>query len=115
MKVIGKGVVKLTLYGVCYTISNVYWVPKLKDNLLSVEQLQEKRVALLFKDDVGSIYHPHKGKMAESIMSANWLFILLAEPFATTNEGRFLQVSNTDQSTLWHNHMVISTTKTCAP
>ncbi|KAL3537490.1 hypothetical protein ACH5RR_000856 [Cinchona calisaya] len=40
--------------------------------------------------------------MAESIMSVNWMFILLAEPSATTNEGRCLQVSNTDQSTLWH-------------
>ena len=35
-------------------------------------------------------------------MSANRLFILLAEPSATTNERRCLQVSNTDQSTFWH-------------
>ena len=52
MKVMGKGVVKLTLHGVRCTISNVYWVPKLKNNLLSIGQLQEKGVAVLFKDVV---------------------------------------------------------------
>ena len=42
-KVMGKGAVKLTLHGVRCTISNVYWGPELKNNLLSVGQLQEKR------------------------------------------------------------------------
>ena len=35
-------------------------------------------------------------------MSANPLFILRTEPSTTANEGRCLQVSNMDQSTLWH-------------
>ena len=35
-------------------------------------------------------------------MSANQLFILRTEPSTTTNKGRCLQVSNTDQSTLWY-------------
>jgi len=67
---------------------------------LSIGQLQEKGVAVLFKDGVCSIYHPQKGKMAESIISINRMFILFVEPSATTNEGRCLQVSNTDQSAL---------------
>ena len=62
MKVMGKGAVKLTLHGVGCTISNVYWGPELKNNLLSVGQLQEKGVAVLFKDGVCSIYHPQKRK-----------------------------------------------------
>ena len=57
---------------------------------------------MLFKDGVCSIFHPQKEKIAKSIMSANRLFILHTEPSTTTNEGRCLQVSNTDQSTLWH-------------
>ena len=57
---------------------------------------------MLFEDGVCSIYHPQKGKIAESIMIANRQFILGAEPSTTTNEERCLQVSNTDQSTLWH-------------
>ena len=40
MKVTEKGAVKLTLHGARYTISNVYWVPEFKINLLSVGQLQ---------------------------------------------------------------------------
>ena len=52
--------------------------------------------------------------MAESIMSSNRLFVLLAEPSATTNEERCLQVSNIDQST-FDIVMVISATKACAP
>ena len=36
MKVMGKGAVKLTLHEIRCTISNVYWVPELKHNLLSV-------------------------------------------------------------------------------
>ena len=103
MKVTENGVVKLTLHGHCYTISNVYWVHELKINLLSVGQLHEKGVVVMFKDGVCSIYHPQKGKIAESIMSANRLFILRTQPSTTTNEGRCLQVSNMDQSTLWHN------------
>ena len=104
MKVRGKGVVKLTLHGICYTISNVYWVPEFKIKTLSVGHLHEKGVVVLFKDGVCSIYHLQKGKIADSIMSANRLFILRIEPSTTTNEGRWLQVSNTDQSTLWHHH-----------
>ena len=96
MKVMGEGAVKLTLHGVRRTSSNVYWIPELKNNLVSVGQLQEKGVAVLFKDGVCSIYHPQKGKIVESIMSANRQFILRTELSTTTNEERCLQVSNTD-------------------
>ncbi|KAF2295179.1 hypothetical protein GH714_031933 [Hevea brasiliensis] len=103
MKVTGKGVIKLFLQGVCYTVSDVYCVPELKNNLLSVGQLQEKGVAILFKDGVCSLYHPLKGKMAESVMSANRMFILLGEtPTTVVNENCF-QVGSTDESILWHN------------
>ena len=102
MKVMGKRAVKFTLHGVRCTIRNVYRVHELKNNLLSVGQLQEKGVAVLFKDGVCSIYHPQKGKIVESIMRENRQFILRTEPSTTTNEERCLQVSNTDQSTLWH-------------
>ena len=111
---------KLTFHGARCTVSNVYWVPELKNNLLSVGQLQEKGVAVLFKDDVCSIYNPQKGKITESIMRANRQFILRTEPSTTKNEERCLQVSNTDQSTLWHRryghiNMVIGLSQIVAP
>lgn len=45
----GKGVVKITLSGVSYVVNDVYYVPELKNNLLSVGQLQEKGLDVLFK------------------------------------------------------------------
>ena len=96
MKVTGKDAVKLTLHEIRYTISNVYWILELKNNLLSVGQLQEKGLAVLFKDVYVAFIIHKKEKISESIMSTNPLFILRTEPFTTTNEGRSLQVSKTD-------------------
>ncbi|KAH0708990.1 hypothetical protein KY284_010417 [Solanum tuberosum] len=45
MKVGGKGTVKLFLQGVSYSVGDVYWVPKLINNLLIISQLQEKRIS----------------------------------------------------------------------
>ncbi|KAL2232747.1 UNVERIFIED_CONTAM: hypothetical protein Sindi_1454700 [Sesamum indicum] len=104
MKVIGKGVVKLVLKGISYIIGDVYCVPELQNNLLSVGQLQEKGLGLLFKDGLCSIYHPQKGKMAESIMSANRMFKLITDSPITVKEEKCLQISTTDQSKLWHHH-----------
>ncbi|KAH0778079.1 hypothetical protein KY290_009490 [Solanum tuberosum] len=102
MKVTGKGTVKLILQGICCSIGDVYWVPELTNNLLSIGQLQEKGSAVLFKDGACSVFHPQRGKMAESIMSANHMFILLVEPSSTNIEARCLQINNTDKSTLWY-------------
>jgi len=41
--VFGKGKVKLYLDGVHHIVTDVFYVPKLKNNLLSIGQLQEKR------------------------------------------------------------------------
>lgn len=49
MEVIGKGNVKLMLSGDGYIISEVYYVPELKNNLLSLGQLQEKKLTILIK------------------------------------------------------------------
>lgn len=102
MKVAGKGVVKLMLNGVNYAIGDVYCVPELKNNLLSVGQLQEKGVAVLFQDGVCSMYHPQRGKMAESVMSTNRMFILLAETSIAEKGEKCLQAKTNDQSKLWH-------------
>ncbi|KAG7588829.1 Zinc finger CCHC-type [Arabidopsis suecica] len=74
LEVSGKGVVKIMLKGINYVINDVYYVPELKKNLLSVGQLQEKRLDVLFKGGYRKtciIFHPTKGKIAESVMSTN--------------------------------------------
>lgn len=114
MKVIGKGVVKLVLNGISYAISDVYCVPELKNNLLSVGQLQEKGVAVLFQDGVCSMYHPQKGKMAESVMSADRMFILLADRTIMADEGECLQVNTMVSPSCGIIDMDTLVTKDCA-
>uniref|UniRef100_A0A3Q7J7D3 Uncharacterized protein n=1 Tax=Solanum lycopersicum TaxID=4081 RepID=A0A3Q7J7D3_SOLLC len=78
----GKGVVKIMLKGINYVINDVYYIPELKNNLVSVGQLQERGLDVLFKGgdrNTCNIFHPSRGKIAESVMSANRMFILLDE------------------------------------
>lgn len=104
LTVSGKGVVKIILKGISYVMSDVYYVPELKNNLLSVGQLQEKGLDVLFKGDrkTCSIFHPTKGKIAESVMSANRMFILLSEANGKAIEERCLQIDTYDKAELWH-------------
>ena len=46
MNVIGKGCIKLFLNGITHVVNEVYYVPELKNNLLSIGQLQEKGLAI---------------------------------------------------------------------
>ena len=102
MRVIRKGTVKLYLHGVFYSISNMYRIPELTNNLLRIGHLQEKGLHVLFTDGACNVYHPQKGKMEESTISANWMIILLDEASSKYIEARCLQINNTDQSTICH-------------
>ena len=105
LMVSGKGVVKITLNGVSYVVNDVYYVPELKNNLLSVGQLQEKELDVLFKGGerrTCSIYHPSRGKIAESVMSANRMFVLLGETSDKAREEGCLQVEVANKEELWH-------------
>ena len=101
----GKGVVKIILERISYVINNVYYISELKNNLLSVGQLQERGLDVLFKGEdqnTCSIFHPSRGKIAESVMSSNRMFILLGESNNKTKEERCLQVDISDKAELWH-------------
>ncbi|KAI5400165.1 hypothetical protein KIW84_065187 [Lathyrus oleraceus] len=90
----GKGVVKIMLKGIRYVVNDVYYIPELKNNLLSVGQLQERGLDVLFKGGDRKtciIFHPSRGKIAESVMSANRMFILLGESNDKTEKERCLQ------------------------
>lgn len=78
MNVVGKGNVKLLLNGVNHVVHEVYYVPELKNNLLSIGQLQERGLAILIKGGVCKVYHPMKGLIIQTVMSVNRMFILLA-------------------------------------
>lgn len=69
MQVMGKGNVKLRINGIVRIITDVYYIPELRNNLLSIGQLQEKGLAILFKDNFCKIFHFDKGLIAEIKMS----------------------------------------------
>ena len=54
----GNGRVKLLLNGINHIIVEVYYVPNLRNNLLSIGQLQERGLDVLFKDGKCKVFHP---------------------------------------------------------
>ncbi|GAU15733.1 hypothetical protein TSUD_235460 [Trifolium subterraneum] len=99
MSVMGKGNVKLFMNGSVHVISNVYYLPGLNTNLLSVGQLQQKSVTVIFKNDTCRAYHDEKGLIFSTQMSANRMYTLTAPVMIPM----CLQTSNEDQTQLWHN------------
>ncbi|XP_074363226.1 uncharacterized protein LOC141703678 [Apium graveolens] len=75
MEVAGKGSVCLTIKGINYVVRNVYYVPGLKNNLLSVGQLQERGLAVLMKKNECRIYHDTKGLVFQTNMTENRMFV----------------------------------------
>jgi hypothetical protein len=61
MTVPGKGKVKLFLDGGHHIVTDVLYVTELKNNLLSIGQLQEKGLAILIKSGTCKIYHSVRG------------------------------------------------------
>jgi len=60
MNVMGKGSVKILLNGINHVIAEVYYVPDLRNNLLSIGQLQERGLDILFKGGTCKIFHPKR-------------------------------------------------------
>lgn len=63
MEVVGKENVSMTLNNTPYKISDVYYIPELKNNLLSLGELQEKNVAVITQKGTW-IYHDEIGPSA---------------------------------------------------
>jgi transposase InsO family protein len=100
MTVMGKGNVRLKVNGLSHVVTEVFFVPDLKNNLLSIGQLQEKGLAILIKHDLCKIYHPTKGLFIQTAMSANRMFILLA--VSQPNKPTCFYTATQDLSHLWH-------------
>ncbi|KAH7531134.1 hypothetical protein JRO89_XSUnG0015600 [Xanthoceras sorbifolium] len=79
MAVMGKGIIKLRVNGSSQVITKVFYYSKLQNNLLSIGQLQEHNLAILIQHGECKIYHHERGLIMQTQMSANRMFILLAE------------------------------------
>ncbi|PNX66547.1 hypothetical protein L195_g063102, partial [Trifolium pratense] len=71
MSVMGKGNLKLHLEGKISVISDVYYLPNLKNNLLSIGQLQQKNLTIVFSKNTCKIFHEEKGLIISTPMTAN--------------------------------------------
>lgn len=100
MEVMGKGNIWLKLEGATQVITDVYYVPDLKNNLLSIGQLQERGLAILIKHGVCKLYHPRRGLIMQTWMTANRMFVLLAS--MVPESSTCLQTMTEDESQLWH-------------
>ena len=89
MVVMGKGNVRL-----------VFYVPELKNNLLSTGQLQEKGLNFLFQGKKCKVFHPEKGLIMEMKMASNRMFILhaISQPITSTCFNTITE----DMVQLWH-------------
>jgi len=87
MLVNGKGNIKMFVNGFVQIITNVFYVPGLKDNLLSMGQLVEKGLAILIQQETCKIYHSERGLIIEITMSSNRMFKLFTQvQFKESNE-----------------------------
>jgi transposase InsO family protein len=102
MAVLGKGCVKLNVAGAIQKIDGVYYIPKLKNNLLNIGQLQEKGLAILIQHNACKLFHPTRGLIMEIAMTVNRMFIIFAA--IPLNESvAFFQAGEESETQLWHN------------
>jgi hypothetical protein len=75
-------------------------VPELKNNLLSIGQLQEKGLTIIFQHGKCKIYHKEKGLIMETTMSSNRMFILPVKPQSCVSTC--FNTITEDSTQLWH-------------
>lgn len=106
MNVMGKGNIRLQINGTSQVITEVYYLPELKSNLLSVGQLVERNLSVLMQNGECKIYHHERGLIMHSNMSANRMFIVLAgkEKHVQSNSlvPTCFTATSKEQTSLWH-------------
>ncbi|CAJ2658399.1 unnamed protein product [Trifolium pratense] len=98
MSVMGKGNVKISLQGKISVITDVYYLPNLRNNLLSIGQLQQKNLTIVFNKDTCKIFHEERGLIVSTPMTVNRMYILLC-PVITPS---CLKTTHESEGSLWH-------------
>jgi len=81
--VMGKGNIRTVVSGVTHMISQVYYVPELKNNLLSLGQVQEKGLFIHIQNNKCIVVHLEREHIIEVNMSNNIMFVLTATMVST--------------------------------
>jgi hypothetical protein len=98
MPVKGRGSLKLHIGGMVQVINEVYYLPGLKNNLLSIGQLQQKNLTIVFSNDLCKVYHENRGLIMSTQMSVNRMYIV----HASVLTPMCMKVTKLSQSQLWH-------------
>ena len=100
LNVMGKGNIRMQVNGITQIFIKVFYVPTLKNNLLSIGQLQEKGFVVMFQYGRSKVFHYEKGLIMDTNISTNRLFILLAisHPLASVCFNSIIE----DKEQLWH-------------
>ncbi|XXG55235.1 hypothetical protein AAC387_Pa03g2947 [Persea americana] len=96
----GKGKVRMEVNGIVLVITGVCYVSDLKNNLLSIGQLQEKGMAVLIQHRKCKPFHSKQGLIMETEMTHNRMFAVLAH--CSPMEQQCFSSFTTDQANLWH-------------
>jgi hypothetical protein len=103
MNFMEKGSICVQMNGITHVISDVYFVPELKNNLLSLGQLQEKGLAILIQNGTCKVFHPDKGLIMHTNMKGNRMFYLTTS--ATPNKNATClqaEMVSEKETQLWH-------------
>jgi hypothetical protein len=98
MHVMGKGNLKLLIGGIVQVITDVHYLPGLSKNLLSIGQLQQKNLTIVFQKDFCKVFHEEKGLIMSTQMSSNRMYII----YAPVIVPMCLKTSSMIETKLWH-------------
>ncbi|KAL4568259.1 hypothetical protein LXL04_023867 [Taraxacum kok-saghyz] len=100
LQVMGKSNIIIEIQDQTQTINNVYFVHDLRNNLLSMGQIQYKDITILIKRRVCKLYHSRRGCIIESEMTANRMFI--PHTNMLTNGAICFKVDAEETNDLWY-------------
>ncbi|GAU45713.1 hypothetical protein TSUD_400940 [Trifolium subterraneum] len=96
--VMDTGNLKLRIEGFVQVLTNVYYLSGLKNNLISIGQLQKKNITVIFKNDSCKVFHDDKGLIMTTHMSMNRMYIIKAPVVIP----KCLKVTQSTDAQLWH-------------
>ncbi|KAL4560614.1 hypothetical protein LXL04_032767 [Taraxacum kok-saghyz] len=99
----GKGNIRIEVEGITQVISEVYYVPELKNNLLSCGQIQEKGLAVLMQNNECKVFHSQEGLIMHALMATNsWFKLLASVILPKVSSETCFNMSTNDITELWH-------------
>ncbi|KAL5747491.1 hypothetical protein ACOSQ2_024788 [Xanthoceras sorbifolium] len=100
-------IVKLLLNRINHVVVEVYYIPELRNNLLSIGQLQERGLGIVITGEMCKIFHPEKGLIIQTNMTqCDHCFHTKAQNLSHLWHRRYEHLSYKGLRTLLYKNMV---------